>query len=90
VLLLYLLLFFFTWHDLQMAQRNFSQDHQLWHVARFFKGYLMVFLFFSAFADFWLTPQLYLLVGLAVLVKRLAAEEGARPGPVVATHPSPA
>ena len=90
-LLLYLLLFFFTWRDLQMVQRNFSQDHQLWHVARFLKGYLMVFLFFSAFADFWLTPQLYLPVGLAVLVKRLAAEEeGARPGPVVATHPSPA
>jgi O-Antigen ligase len=90
-LLLYLLLFFFTWRDLQVSQRSYSQDHELWHVARFLKGYLMVFLFFSAFADFWLTPQLYLPVGLAVLIRRLAAEdEGSRPVPVAAAHPSPA
>jgi hypothetical protein len=43
-------------------------------------GYLLVFLFFSGFADFWLDPHLYLLAGLSMLVRRFATdEESARP-----------
>jgi hypothetical protein len=45
----------------------------------------MIFLFFSAFADFWLEPHLYLLAGLSMLMKRFATEgEGAHPAPVLA------
>jgi hypothetical protein len=80
-LLGYALLFFFIGRDIRAAHRQFSQDHPLWHVTRFLTGYLMIFLFFSAFADFWLEPHLYLLAGLSMLVKRLAMEgEGANPG----------
>jgi hypothetical protein len=81
-ILLYLILFFFIGRDLKEARRGFSNDHQLWHVTRFLMGYLLIFLFFSAFADFWLEPHLYLLTGLSMLMKRLAMEgEGAHPGP---------
>ena len=76
----YALLFFFIWRDIRAAHRRFSQDQPLWHVTRFLTGYLMIFLFFSAFSDFWLEPHLYLLAGLSMLVKRLAMEgEGADP-----------
>jgi O-antigen ligase len=78
-LCLYLLLFFFIWRDLQAAHRRSSQD-RLWHMSRFLMGYLLVFLFFSGFADFWLDPHLYLLAGLSMLVRRFATdEESARP-----------
>jgi hypothetical protein len=78
---LYALLFFFIGRDIRAAHRRFSQDHPLWHVSRFLTGYLVIFLFFSTFADFWLEPHLYLLAGLSILVKRLATEgEAADPG----------
>jgi O-antigen ligase len=73
-LLLYLLLFFFIWRDIRAAHRAFSAGHWLWHVTRFLTGYLLLFLFFSNFADFWLEPHLYLLAGLSMLVKRFAKE----------------
>ena len=79
VIALYLVLFFFIWRDLLKAQERYSPGHPLWHVTRFLKGYLMIFLFFSGFADFWLEPHLYLLAGLSILVKRLAPEEGGPP-----------
>lgn len=72
-LFLYVLLFFFIWRDLLAVYRRPSQDG-LWHIARFLIGYLMVFLFFSAFADFWLEPPLYLIAGLSMLVRRLATD----------------
>ena len=90
VLALYLLLFFFIWRDLRAAQQRFSRDDGLWHVTRFLKGYLMVFLFFSAFADFWLEPHLYLLAGLSILVRRLAAEEERPERESVEAVPQPA
>lgn len=70
----YALLFFCIGREILMAHRGFSLDHPLWHVTRFLAGYLMIFIFFSAFADFWLEPHLYLLAGLAILIKRLATE----------------
>jgi hypothetical protein len=77
---LYLLLFFFIGRDIRAAHRRFTQDHPLWHVTRFLTGYLIIFLFFSTFADFWLEPHLYLLAGLSILMKRLAMEaDGAEP-----------
>lgn len=76
----YAVLFFFIGRDIRAAHRRFSQEHPLWHVTRFLTGYLVIFLFFSGFADFWLEPHLYLLAGLSMLVKRLATEdEGAAP-----------
>jgi O-antigen ligase len=70
----YAVLFFFIWRDLRAAHHQFSQEHALWHVTRFLAGYLVIFLFFSAFADFWLEPHLYLLAALSMLVKRMATE----------------
>jgi O-antigen ligase len=85
-LLLYLLLFYFIWRDIRAAHKTFSDGNQLWHVTRFLTGYLLLFLFFSNFADFWLEPHLYLLAALSMLVKRFATErvhgEPGSPAPV--------
>jgi O-antigen ligase len=71
---LYLLLFCFIWRDIRAAHKRCSGGSWLWHVTRFLTGYLLLFLFFSNFADFWLEPHLYLLAGLSMLVKRFATE----------------
>jgi O-antigen ligase len=67
---LYLVLFAIIWRDLQAAQRRYPQGHTLWHVARFLRGLMGLFIFFSAFADFWLEPHLYLLAGCSMLLAR--------------------
>jgi len=72
---LYLLLFWFIWRDLQAAQRRYTRGEPLWHVTRFLRGLMGLFLFFSIFADFWLEPHLYLLAGLSMLLARRDLEE---------------
>jgi O-antigen ligase len=67
---LYLLLFCFIWRDLQRAQRRYTPGEPLWHVTRFLRGLMGLFLLFSVFADFWLEPHLYLLSGLSMLLAR--------------------
>lgn len=86
-LCLYLILFVFLWRDLRRAQPLYRPDDELWHVTRFLRGFLGIWIFFSAFADFWLEPHLYLIAGLAMLlVHRLPqsanAPDGRSGGPV--------
>jgi len=69
---LYLLLFGVIFRDLGHVLQAAPGGSWRWHVGRFLMGYLLIFLFFSAFADIWLEPHLYLLAGLSVLVRRLA------------------
>jgi O-antigen ligase len=94
---LYIVFFAFLWRDFQRAQHLYPQNDELWHVTRFLRGFLFVYLFFSAFADFWTEPHLYLMAGLAMLlIHRLPAQavaaEAARanPGPLVSPAPAPA
>ncbi len=87
-LALYLLLLGFIWYELRAAQRMYSRDDVLWHVTRFLRGFLLVFIFFSAFADFWLEPHLYLLGGLSMLLLRRRLDPDPASRPAVAGSPA--
>jgi O-antigen ligase len=72
---LYLLLFYFILRDLSRAQRMYAPTDSLWHVTRFLRGFFIIWLFFSGFADFWLEVHLYLIVGVTMLLARKRFEE---------------
>jgi O-antigen ligase len=84
---LYLILFVFLWRDLQRSQPLYRTDDEMWHVVRFLRGFLGIWIFFSAFADFWLDVHLYLIAGLAMLLVRQRFEDyGAEAAPAAADH----
>jgi O-antigen ligase len=85
---LYLLLFYFVLRDLGRAQRMYAQTDSLWHVTRFLRGFFIIWLFFSAFADFWLEVHLYLIVGMTMLLVRKRFEEYEAPVQEPAPIPS--
>jgi len=66
----YLILFFFLWRDLARAQPLYAASDTMWHVVRFLRGFLGLWIFFSVFADFWLEVHVYLIAGLAMLLVR--------------------
>jgi O-antigen ligase len=72
---LYLLLFWFVLRDLNRAQKLYMRTDALWHVTRFLRGFFVIWLFFSVFADFWLEMHLYLVVGLTMLLARRRFDE---------------
>jgi hypothetical protein len=72
---LYLLVFYFIWRDLRRIHPLYPVGSDLWHVTRFLKCFLFTFVFFSAFADFWLEPHIYILAGTTmILLRRFPAE----------------
>jgi O-Antigen ligase len=79
---LYLALFLFLWRDLRRIQPLYSPDDEMWHVARFLRGFLFTFVFFSAFADFWLEPHLYILTGTTMILLRRLPYEAKAPEPM--------
>jgi hypothetical protein len=85
VLALYLLLWAFTWRDLQRARRACAHDPELAALGTGLRTVLGLFLFFSLFADLWLNPLAYLLVGMTLALRRIAEESApaARQGPPV-------
>jgi O-antigen ligase len=89
-LFLYGVFFVFLWRDFRRAQALYPQSDELWHVTRFLRGFFMIYMFFSAFADFWLEVHLYLMAGLAMLlVHRLFATPAAEPESAPAAWPAP-
>ncbi|MGH7824515.1 MAG: O-antigen ligase family protein [Candidatus Binatia bacterium] len=74
ILLLYLLLFGLALKNLLRAESK-STSLEARFIARGLRTGLMSFLFFSLFADFWLNIMTYVLVGLAIVLGRLQAEE---------------
>jgi hypothetical protein len=89
-LLLYGVFFVFLWRDFRRAQQLYPQSDELWHVTRFLRGFFIIYMFFSAFADFWLEVHLYLMAGLAMLlVHRLIAAPAAEPETAPAAWPAP-
>jgi O-antigen ligase len=64
VLALYLLLFYVTYRTLWKLERTGPRE-LLWLI-KGMKVNLVLFLIFSAFADFWFSDFLYLIVGLTV------------------------
>ena len=72
---LYLVLFVLIWRDLGRAQKLYAPTDPLWHVTRFLRGFFIIWLFFSLFADFWLEVHLYLIVGFTMLLVRRRFDE---------------
>jgi O-antigen ligase len=73
---LYLLLFGLTVKYFVDAERK-SNSSEVRSIARGLRIGLLTFLFFTLFADFWSDIVTYLLVGLAIVLRRLQAEESA-------------
>jgi hypothetical protein len=69
VFALYLLLFYVTYRMLKRLENSGPQE-LLW-LAKGLKVNLLLFLIFSAFADFWLSDFLYLIVGLTIAMTYL-------------------
>jgi hypothetical protein len=80
---LYLTLFVFLWRDLRRVQPLYPVGDDLWYVTRFLRGFLFTFVFFSAFADFWLEPHLYILAGTTMLLLRRFPEEAQEREPIL-------
>lgn len=72
---LYLLLFLVTYRTLRWLHRHAPPD--LRWLVKALRVNLILFLLFSAFADFWLSEFLYLLVGLTAVLASLARRESA-------------
>jgi hypothetical protein len=85
VLLAYVWLFWVTWDDLRVVQRlSASRDQELLAYAYAVRVIFMLYMFFSVFADLWLNPITYCMLGLIVTMKRLL-EETATPEVVPTT-----
>jgi hypothetical protein len=79
-LALYLLLFFITYGMLREAER--SAPRELLWLSKGLRVNLILFMLFSAFADFWLSDFLYLFVGLAVALNQLPRVQEPRSVPI--------
>jgi hypothetical protein len=87
---LYLILFGSLWWDLRKTQPLYAVGSDLWHITRFLRGFLFTFVMFSAFADFWLEPHLYILTGTTMLLLRrfpYTLPEG-EPEPLLTAEPA--
>jgi O-antigen ligase len=77
VLALYLLLFYVTHQTLRQLERTGPRE-LLW-LSKAIKVNLILFLVFSAFADFWLSDFLYLIVGLTVAMAYMSERKNEKP-----------
>jgi len=68
-LLLYLLLFYYTWIDIRWLQASPAVPPDLrWIVAALGPCFWLL-LFFSAFADIWLSPITYIILGMVIAMR---------------------
>lgn len=84
VLLGYCLLFALTWRDLRRARALAAHDPELAALGTALRTVLGTFLFFGLFADLWLNPLAYLLIGLTIALRTHAEEARAAATPRVA------
>lgn len=75
-LVLYLWLFWVTWRQVNFACRYARADMR-W-VARGLRMNFLLLMFFSLFADLWLNPVTYTVVGLTIVVARYVRRERVR------------
>jgi len=69
-LLLYLLLFALTWRDIRWLQASPAVPQDLRWITAALEPSFWLLLFYSAFADIWLSPITYILIMLVVVFKR--------------------
>jgi len=70
ILLGYLLLFWFAWSDLGAGVARAAHDPETAAFGMAMQRVFVVFLVYSALADLWLTPLMYLQVGFAYVFRR--------------------
>lgn len=75
VLAAYLWLFWMTWRDLQAIRRlTVGRDRELLAYANAIRAVFIIYFFFSFFADLWLNPITYCLLGLVITMRRYVEE----------------
>jgi hypothetical protein len=68
--LLYLLLFWFTWRDIKWIDAAPAMPVELRWIAAALSPAMILLMFYSAFADIWLSPVTYIIIGLVIVFKR--------------------
>ncbi len=76
--LLYLLLFAITYRDVRWLQRSPATPPDLQWVAAALEPALVLVMFYSAFADIWLSPIIYILIGLTIVFKHYVSSTPCR------------
>jgi O-antigen ligase len=70
VLMGYVALFWITWRDLRVVTRLAHRDPEIGAAAGAIRVIFLLYAFFSAFADLWLNPITYAMIGLIVVMRR--------------------
>ena len=70
VLMAYLWLFWITWQDLKHVRRYAYRDPEFEIWATAIRMVFILFFFYSAFADLWLNPLCYVLIGLVICMRQ--------------------
>jgi O-antigen ligase len=70
VVLGYVALFWITWRDLRIVTRLAHRDPEIGAAAGAVRVIFLLYAFFSAFADLWLNPITYAMIGLIVVMRR--------------------
>jgi O-antigen ligase len=70
VLAAYGLLFWVSWKDIQTIRRLAHRDHDVQVWASALRVVFLLFFFYSLFADLWLNPLMYVMLGLIVSTKQ--------------------
>jgi O-antigen ligase len=66
----YALLFWVSWKDLQTIKRLAHRDHEIQVWASAIRVVFLLFFFYSLFADLWLNPLMYVMLGLIVSTRQ--------------------
>jgi len=70
VLVAYLYLFWVTWKDIEVIRRLAYRDPEIEVWATALRVVFLLFFFYSAFADLWLNPLTYVLLGLVITMRQ--------------------
>ncbi|MGH7894086.1 MAG: O-antigen ligase family protein [Candidatus Binatia bacterium] len=70
VVLGYVTLFWITWRDLRVVTRLAHRDPEIGAAASAIRVIFLLYAFFSAFADLWLNPITYAMIGLIIVMRR--------------------
>jgi O-antigen ligase len=70
VLIAYLWLFWVTWRDLDVLTRLAHRDPEIGAAAGGIRVIFLLYGFFSLFADLWLNPITYAMLGLIIVMRR--------------------
>jgi O-antigen ligase len=74
----YLTLFGFLFARIQRLRPKFKDHPVLPHMPEFLNLYLILFFFFSIFADVWLEVHIYFIIAMAIVLSRWALDEELR------------